>query len=258
MAAVELSIVEPEHNLTLRGTDTVDFSGTAQVPAGLNDVALYYRWYSSLYTDGIVDGVVDHYSINQNVQTRANQVFSWQAGIGTHAITFAVSDQAGESKADFEAIEHGGVTGGSEGDTACLIHVFTAGLLAPTEVSLPRVDIVLVAEAPAAWAVPEDPEAATIVYLPNEDYHAINRVQYRWLFEPQGTPAGRPTQEYIPTPEQMMFIPDWSVDPDIAAVSYSPNLSVEVTGQYRITLFVEDKLGESSVVDSAEHVINIT
>ena len=56
--------------------------------------------------------------------------------LGTHVITFAAVDRAGETDADLEAIQHGGVTGGSDGDTQCLVHVFIANLIAFANIGL--------------------------------------------------------------------------------------------------------------------------
>ena len=147
-------------------------------------------------------------------------------GIGTHIITFAVSDRAGEKEPDFSAIRHAGVTGGASGARPCVIHVFKANILAPNNnQNVSRVNLALKAEAPASWEINE--------------YQDINRLAYRWLLEPLGEPAGRPS---VDTPKmgkgnQLQF--KATIEP--ASLTYVFNsTNNQFKGNYRITLQVTD------------------
>lgn len=258
MAFVELAITEPQNNLPLEGVQSLDFAGAIlKMPDETQDLALYYRWYSSLYEPLLgADNQPYYFSIDQNVQTQADATFTWTPGIGTHAITFAVSDQAGETLVDFEAIEHSGVAGGAEeGAGQCLVHVFIAVALAPqgNMTNLPRTALRLIAQAPAAWGSPI-PETDPAVYEVNDDYHAYNRLRYRWELLPSDVSAQ--AFEYTPAPEDMDFgrysdfntdIVPTTVDTpnplDLFVVHFQPPLGDLnlLSGGYTITLHVEDK-----------------
>ncbi len=264
MAFVELTITEPENNLPLEGVQSLDFTGAVvTMPEEAQSLTLYYRWYSSLYEPELNEDMEPYYfSIEQNAQTQADDVFTWMPGIGTHAITFAVSDQAGETLDDFKAIEHSGVTGGAEeGEGQCLVHVFVAVPLAPQGdiTSLPRTELRLIAEAPAAWGSPI-PETAPVVYEVNEDYHAYNRLRYRWELIPDDPTADafeypRDLPEGMSFPEDMDFnrysyfnadIEPTTVDTpnplDVFVVHFQPPLEHLnlLSGGYTIVLHVED------------------
>lgn len=259
MAVIELTIEQPANNEAFSGTPLVDFQGSSVLPAELHDVPIYYRWYSSLYQ--AEEGVEEQYSMNIIATNAADSVYSHQLSLGTHVITFAASDVAGESLAEFETIQHAGVTGGSkEGDDQCLLHVFSANLIEPlAAVSVPHNAVRLQAEAPVQWGF-EAPDLPG-VYINNEDYLAINRLQYRWLFEPVGAPASRPVEAFSPAAQALQFLPP---DPDAvpvelpARVEYTASLPATATGQYRITLFVEDNLGELAVSDSQQITVTLT
>lgn len=262
MAFVELAIAEPQNNHALEGVQSLDFSGeVVNMPDEVRGLTLYYRWYSSLYEPELdADDMPYYFSIEQNAQTQADDVFTWTPGIGTHSITFAVSDQPGESAEEFEAIEHSGVTGGSEeGDGQCIVHVFVATALAPkgNPASLPRTDLRLIAEAPAAWGSPI-PETDPVVYELNEDYQAYNRLSYRWELIPDD-PTGDAFEYPRDLPEGMSFPEDLDfnrysyfnddIDPvdtpnpaDVFVVHFEPppaHLNL-LSGGYTIVLHVED------------------
>lgn len=262
MAVIELTIEQPVNNEAFSGTPVVDFQGSSELPDELNGIPIYYRWYSSLYQ--AEEGVEEQYSMNIIATNAADSVYSHQLSLGTHVITFAASDVAGESLAEFETIQHAGVTGGSnEGDDQCLLHVFSANLIEPpAAASLPHNAIRLEAEAPSQWGIGVDIDPGPpSIFEVNEDYHAINRLQYRWLFEPVGAPASRPIEEFIPTAEDLDFLPP---DPDAvpielpARVEYTASLPATAIGQYRITLFVEDNLAELAVSHSRQITVTMT
>lgn len=285
MAFVPLRITTPKNNMPVEGLAETLFRG--EVVEDLNEiknVPLYFRWYSSLYEPEMTDDEPpkpDHFAINNNLQTRANKPFSWQPGIGSHAITLAVSDQQGEEQADLLQIKHAGVTGGAPIEEQCLIHVFHAVLLPPKDGFNPvsRDSLLLIAQAPSSWMQP-DSESVVNDFKINQDYHEINRLQYRWEFIPVGAINGRPTIDFIPTLEQLEFgryssvndeIPE-TIDPDdipnpadVFVVHIKPNDHQtdqqladwqNVTGTYNLILHVEDSTDENIGHDSSSIEIN--
>ena len=241
MVAVGLRIVEPENGAAFTGEPTVTFRGTlTKRPHELAEVPLFYRWYSSLH----LDATQERYAMNVTALTDPMTPFDAERlAMGSHVITFAASDRAGETDADFEAVQHGGVTGGLDGEGRCVIHVFRANIIEPTGGRVPRVGLTVVAEAPAFWAISDDGEPP---YALNEDYQAYNRLRFRWRFEPNGAPTGRPVLEFTPAPEDFGFDPE---EPP-ARVTYEPDLPATATGSYRIVLFVEDALDQGLAQES--------
>ena len=252
MASIELNIVEPENNSAYVGTPTVEFSGSAVVPDELSGIQLYYRWYSSLF-----EASEDRYSMNQVAETSADSIYPHTLSIGTHVIAFAASDVIGETASEFESIQHASVTGGSdEGEQQRLLHVFHADLLLPLDgaVNVAHGNVVLQARAPSQWSMPEDLEVGGPPYVVNEDYHAVNRLSYRWLFEPVGAPTDRPTVEIAPGEDEYTFLPFDDSEPltDPTRIQFSASLPATAVGLYDLTLFVEDKLDELSESDSQQ------
>jgi len=235
MSAVQLEIVAPTHNTSFVDQPTVTFRGAVtDMPDELVGLTLHYRWYSSLFP-----GDKDRYSMNEPALTNPESPFSDQLGLGTHTITFAVTDQAGETEADLEAVQHGGVTGGSEGDTACIIHVFRANLITPTEGTAVTI---LEAEAPALWGKPSEDDPN--IFDLNEDYHALNRLQYRWEFVPVGEPTNRSLVNVTPDPAEYEFDPEPATATVPVIRFVAADLPAQLTGTYNLTLHVEDKDGE--------------
>jgi hypothetical protein len=237
MSAVELQIVTPAHDTAIVGSPPVTFKGAiTPLPEELAGVTLYYRWYSSLFPAD-----KDRYSIHPIALTNPGDPLVWTPGLGTHVISFAATDRPGETEADLDAVQHGGVTGGSEGDGQCLIHVFRANLVAPTDgAALNQAHSTLEAEAPALWGRPTDTEG---VYEPNPDYHDLNRLLYRWEFVPLGAPVNRNTVNFIPALEQLTFDPEPNASLGPIVIRYQGALPAELNGQYTLTLHVEDKNG---------------
>ena len=162
--------------------------------------------------------------------------FPTTLGLGTHVITFAAVDQAGETDADLAAIQHGGVTGGSDGDIQCLVHVFIANLIAPLNgAALSRALSVLEAAAPSSWGQATDTAG---LYELNDLYHEINRLRYRWEFVPVGPPAGRATIDFIPDDDEYIFDPD--TDPTTPRIRYAGALPAALNAAYTLNLHVED------------------
>lgn len=273
MAFVKLNIIEPINNLAFEGMGAVGFLGeVVEMPDEVQSELLYYRWYSSLYEPEWSDPEnPDYFSIERNVQNHADEEFTWLLDIGSHAITFAVSDRSTETKDDLMIIEHGGVTGGAEeGPGQCLVHVFKATLLDPEGDlnNLPSGDLRLIAQAPAAWGKPI-PE--TDQFEVNEDYHAYNRLRYRWEIIPDD--AAAQGFEYALEPEDMDFgfysdfnqdiEPTTEDDPnpdDVFVICFEPpveDLNLLSDGGYTLSLHVEDKLqGEN--IGHDENSIHVT
>lgn len=254
MGAILLSIVEPENNSAYVGTTTVNFSGSVEIPDELTGIQLYYRWYSSLFE---ADAALERYSMNEVANSEPDTVYPHSLTLGTHVIAFAVSDVAGETQAEFTAIQHGSVTGGSdEGEEQRLLHVFHADLLSPLDgaINIDHSNVLLQARAPGQWSKPENEEVGGPPYIVNEDYHAVNRLSYRWLFEPVGAPTDRPTIEITPGEDEYTFLPFDDSDPltEPTRIELSASLPATAVGLYDLTLFVEDKLDELSESDSQQ------
>jgi len=236
MSAVELQIVEPAHDKAFFGDASVTFRGaiTLPLPDALAEVTLYYRWYSSLFAG---DATNNRFSINEVALTSPDSPHTKELGVGTHVISFAAIDQPGETAADLEAAQHGGVTGGSVGEGQCLIHVFKANIVAPLDGgTLHKATDALEAEAPMAWGKPVEEDSG---YEPNLDYDKVNRLQYRWVLVPTGAPPGRHTITLIPTLVQLTFDPE--TDPVV--IRYSGPFPADLDGNYTLNLYVEDKQG---------------
>lgn len=245
MAFIELVIDKPENGQAFTGIPNVTFQGKlkGELPKELNGVSLYYRWYSSLNASD-----KDRYSMNQHALTAADLPYEHRAlGMGSHVITFAVCDQPGEKEEDFKAIRHGGVTGGKQGDSGYVIHVFKANILdLINDAVVLRTDLKLKAEAPWRWGDYQPPDYKGPDY---NDYHDYNRLKYRWELTPVGDPPNRPTLEFKPTREEMVFDSGEFEQKTggftkLPSVSYTPPPSAwpaGATGKYEVALYVEDK-----------------
>ena len=218
MAALSLKIVTPVDGQALvfgTAAPSVICRGrlTSPPPPG---GPLYFRWYSSLSTSA----AQDRYSLNQPALSAADLPFEFRPDIGSHVITFAASDRAGELPADLRAISRAGVAGGAEGATRCRIHVYKARILDQTA-QAPRATLVLAAEAPWDWE--------------GEGYQHNDALQYRWVFEPIGSPTGRPSALFTPTRGDFTF----QSNPAPSRLLFSPALPATALGSYQVTLFVE-------------------
>jgi hypothetical protein len=244
MSAIGLGIVEPAHNAAFTGTPSVTFRGKVTLlPDELAGVTLYYRWYSSLFSGSGEDIADKRFAMNDVghiVLTDPGTAYVQTLGMGTHVISFAATDQPDETSASQAAVQHGGVTGGSEGDAQCVIHVFRANLLAPAAGDLlSRANSTLEAEAPALWGIKiAEPD----IYEPNEEYHKLNRLQYRWRFAPVGAPPNRPAVNFAPSLQDLKFLTEPAAP--VTRVRYQGTLPNTLNGQYTLTLHVEDKEGE--------------
>ena len=231
MATITLQIVNPEHDQAFAGKtpQEVQFKGElTTLPPELASVPLYFRWYSSLNSQVHVKqgDKKARYSLNADALPSADKVHTETLALGSHVIAFAASDRAGETKDDFQDIRHGAATGGHQGASRCVIHVFSANML-DLPGSVTRADLVLRAEAPWAWG--------------NDDYHGdgYNQLQYRWTLAPAGQPTGRPVLEFKPSRIDLVFTAATNSQPP--QVAFTPALPPAAVGAYTVTLSVEDK-----------------
>jgi hypothetical protein len=232
VTAVEVKIVQPSDGATFAGGSAVDLIGqVGPLPPELSGVPLYYRWYSSEFaaTDG-------HFSLNDQALPDPAGHYSVTLGVGSQAITLAASDQQGQDTAAQNATRHGGVAGGAKGPKRCVVHVFQAvpqGL--PANHTLSKASSTLEADAPVHW--------------PDPDYQALNRLRYRWHFEPD--PAdGRVAADLVPSAtalKQAFETVDQKKVPVVQYVGPLPDLGL---GGYTMQLRVED-LQDPTVGDTA-------
>lgn len=230
VSAVELTIVQPRNGAGFyRGESQVRMVGRVEsLPAELVGVSLYYRWYSNL-----LPSQENRYSINANALSDPSVPFDAPLGVGTHVIILAAGDRSGETKSDQNATRHGGVAGGAKGDKQCIIHLFKATPKLPST-TLNKAGSVLAAEAPIQWG---RKIGNTNSFEPNPDYHGINRIRYRWHFEPNPR-DGRAAADLVPSVETLTFVPPG----EVPLVRYEgPLPDVLDTGNYTLTLRVEDK-----------------
>lgn len=227
MSTVELAIVEPQDERRFLGAEAsiVRFRGRLD-SSGHGD--LYYKWYSSL----------------ADVLNRASDNpldFTKPLAIGSHTLTFTAKDVPGDSLSDLQAVRHAGMAGGPPEDgveAPCVVHVLVAGIVAPAEgASLSKSNSTLVAMAPSQWG---KKNAATGLYERNLEYHKVNKIRFRWRFQPSGPPEDRVGGELRPDEEQLTFGPGAGAS-DPMVVSYTGPLPTALgTGTYTLTLRVED------------------
>lgn len=225
MAALSLQIVTPVDGQALvfgTAAPSVICRGRLVDPPSPGG-PLYFRWYSSLSTSA----AQDRYSLNQPALGAADLPFDFRPDIGSHVITFAASDRAGELPADLRTITRAGVAGGAEGPTRCRIHVYKARILDQTAQAA-RASLVLAAEAPWDWE--------------GEGYRQNDALQYRWVFEPTGSPTGRPSASFTPARGDVSF----QSSPVPSRLLFRPALPATALGPYQVTLFVEASAGATA------------
>jgi hypothetical protein len=242
MTAVTLAITQPANGTVFfQGEPEVRLAGQVvpPLPPELAGVPLHYRWYSSLFPSA-----EDRYSINAAAFSNPATPFDAPLGLGSHVISLAASDQAGETESDQNATNHGGVVGGAQGAGQCIIHLLRAVMVKPVVAGPPlsKASSTLEAEAPLQWG---RKIGTTDNFEPNPDYHSVNRLFYRWIFEP--TPAnGRASAVLEPAVSALKFAPNPPPPPDPPPpppplVRYVGPLPTALgLGSYRLTLRVQD------------------
>jgi hypothetical protein len=273
MAALAVKIVAPLKDAVLRGPDRIRLvgAGPALLPPGLAAGDLRYRWYSSLHP---LEKNPTSYSLNATALAHPPAAIvepsdvppsplpDWWRSLspGTHALTFAVSDQAGEDAAAQAAVRSGGVTGGAVGESACLVHVLRAQLLTPSAgATLAKRRSTFEVGGPLLWCTPE--------------YQNVNRLRYRFRFRPASAAGGNavdllpPFGSFVPDPvkdmpDRVRYAGPWEPvarrpgaagEPDKpACLRWTGALpSTLAAGTYMLSLRVEDARDPEDVEDPA-------
>jgi len=161
-----LEIARPADGAVIVGAITTELEGrVVSVPPEIAGVPLFYRWYSSTFPAD-----KDRISINAIALPDAATPLPTTLGLGRNVLTLAASDKPTEAAATTDSV-HGGVAGGSDGPTRCVVTVVSAGIVAPPAgATLSRAAAVLTAVAPLRAAA--------------EDHAEVDRLRYRWRFDP--------------------------------------------------------------------------
>lgn len=219
---MKLRIEEPADGQTMVGAPSVRLRSTL---TSSGHPALFYKWYSSLVSPADMSKTPPDASI-QPPGGADPLNFITSLPLGSQAITFTAKDVSGDTKEALRNVQNAGMAGGGQGNPSpCVVHVCVATILAPAAgASLSKANATLVAQAPSNWS-----DAA---------YQAINQLQYRWKFAPQGAPAGRQSAEFVPSSNQLVF--------EHGAKGYMLTFKGALpaalsTGNYQMTLRVENK-----------------
>jgi len=223
MAAVNLRIDEPANGSNLTGTAAVRLRGTL---LSSGHPPLFYKWYSS----ELPPPETAPYDASIPVPGGGNAL-NFQVSLppgSPQVLTLAAKDVLGDSAADAANVKNAGVAGGpaAPGNPApCVVHVFIANLVAPgAGATLSKANSTLVAQAPWNWA--------------DTKYQAVNELQYRWKFAPQGAPAGRASAEFVAAASQLSF----KYEKPVSKLTFKGALPAALsTGNYQLTLRVESK-----------------
>jgi hypothetical protein len=233
MSAVGVAILQPLHGSAVVGESAVPLVGqVTNLPPELAVTPLFFRWFSSLFP---AQAAPPRYSINDAALTTPAPAptFAPTLAVGSHVISLAASDQAGEDEAAQNATAHGGVAGGGkEGPEPCVVHVFHAHIVMAT---VGAAGLVLEAKAPLKWGTRASGAGP---FTPDPGYHAENRLSYRWEFVPAGAPPGRATIQIVPTLAQLTFDPEHASG--LPVLRYTAPLPAGMTGGYTLRLHVED------------------
>lgn len=222
MAAVNLRIDEPANGSNVIGAVAVRLRGTL---LSSGHPVLFYKWYSSELAPP------DTAPYDASIPVVGSNPLDFQVKLppgSPQVITLAAKDVAGDSAADAAKVKNAGMAGGpaTSGNPApCMVHVFIANIVAPASgATLSKANATLVAQAPWNWA--------------DAKYQAINELQHRWKFAPQGAPAGRQSAEFVPAPNQLAF----KYEKPVSKLTFKGALPAGLaTGNYSLALRVENK-----------------
>lgn len=246
---VVLEILEPNHGAVIAGTSSVRLRGRVN---SRGHGPLFLKWYSSLRIVSDLDDV----PLNRPSDNQLD--FVTPLTVGSHVLTLAAKDVAGDALADLQTIQDAGMAGGPEAaSNPCIVHVFLAEMVAPEPVgpdpTLSKSGSILKAVAPAKWATGDSGDPVNFTLDP--DYHAINRIGYRWGFTPLGPPENRQSANLAPDPAALIFEPGREeLDPPV--VMYQGPLPGALdTGSYTLTLRVEDTEDNSVGAEVSRRII---
>lgn len=220
MPRLAVQLLSPADDGVLLGTQAAALRAALPAPPA---VPLFARWYSSAAADPLGSAL---------------ELPAVVLPPGSQLITVGVKDQADDTPAALQAVLHAGSAGGPpEGGTPCRVHVLRAMILEPAPgATLARGGATLACEAPPMWSRKLPP---AVVYELNPDYHAINKLRFRWRFTPSGNPPGRASGELMPAPADWSFVPPANAG-ERARLRYSGPLPAGLgTGAYVLTLRVE-------------------
>jgi len=176
MSKVELEILSPANGKVFVGVTELRLQGRL---LSTGDEPLYHKWYSSLHLPPAE--ALPNAALNKPEDNPFD--FKAALGVGSHILTFTAKDVAGDDLDSLKQVKRAGIAGGPEGTPhPCIIHFFHADIHKPEteDTTLNKFDSALEAVAPSQWGKKKDDR-----YVRDEDnYHQINRVYYRWRFEP--------------------------------------------------------------------------
>jgi hypothetical protein len=180
MTVVKLKILEPQHGATFTQKRAVTLRG--EVEPG-EHTTLFYKWYSNVGSDPPLPEPTDkNPDTSLNRGNTAALTFVATLPLGTHVITLAARDVAGETKADLEKVKHAGMAGGpATGPAPCVVHVMYAEITEPAEnaaLGKSAAGPKFAARVPPVWE--------------NKEYQTnVNQLRYVFRLVPEGLPAGR-------------------------------------------------------------------
>lgn len=234
MGEVKLAILEPQNGQRFVGPSQTNVRLRGKV-LSTGHGPLFFRWY------GGASGALNTPSDNPLDLTKP-------LAVGSHVLTFTAKDRPGDAPEDLKAVREAGMAGGppEEGVASpCVVHVLVAQVVAPLAgATLSRAGSTLTAVAPGQWGKLVDLADPASGYELNGDYHEVNRVRYRWRFQPSGLPARRTSGVLVPSVQQLVFGVSANDPPTVRYQGPLPGgLS---TGNYTLTLRVED-VGDAAV-----------
>jgi len=251
MSVVKLKILEPPHGDTITEKRKVKLRGEVQPGEW---TTLFYKWYSNVGSDPPPpEPTKENTDTSLNRGATAALTFEPTLPLGTHVITLAARDVAGETQADLGAVKHAGMAGGpATGPAPCVIHVLYAEITEPAAgAALSR------AGGGAKFAVRVPP------VWENKEYQAkVNQLRYALRLVPEGLPAGRPevTLEPAfdphPTANHLLKLrPPFEFVKETSTMRYVGALPAGLAGNYSIRLRVERKDSPAVFREAARPVV---
>ncbi|MFQ5629742.1 MAG: hypothetical protein ACE5I1_13340 [bacterium] len=244
MADVQIGILQPANNQIFIGIEAENIAFRGQVDPNAPQ-PLFFKWYSSLNKPEGITGPEDAHKASLNKKNVDNPLnFAKPLDIGSHIITFTAKDRESDALTEIKLVQNAGMAGGPEdADSPCIIHVFFSKILVPqAETPVPRfsrdssgnVVVIFEAQAPLKWGKPDG--------AMDEEYHKINRIQYRVRFEPAVTSTPVKLPNFAIAAKEFVFISP-EEESDVPKIRYSGKLVKNALspGMYKFVLRVEDQ-----------------
>lgn len=254
MSVVKLKILEPQHGTVFTQKRAVTLRG--EVEPG-EHTTLFYKWYSNVGSDPPPPEPTDKDTdTSLNRGNTAALTFVATLPLGTHVITLAARDVAGESKAELEQVRHAGMAGGpATGPAPCVVHVLYAEMTEPAAnaaLSKSAAGPKFAARVPPVWE--------------NKEYQTnVNQLRYVFRFVPDGLPAGRPEATLEPAfgphpdPTKSYLLklkPPFEFVKDTSTMRYAGALPAGLgTGGYNLRLRVERKDNPAVAQEASVRVV---